>query len=251
LAVVGRFDAKALCESASDFMTPEARKGFTETVGRVLSAPLGMDVFEEVLPFLGPEWGAYVGAPAQGEEFPRIILALQVRPGRKDAPVDQALTKGLNFGAMLAVLSYNSSHADQVRLGSVKQGDVEVKYLLNDKTFPKGLRPAFALKAGFLVIGSSPGAVQSFAAAPSRAGDNSAENPFLRMTLSEWATVLRAQRGPWVQAMTADGKMGRAVAEQLADGLLLVLDQFDHLELSQHIQKGQLAWTLRLRPLRK
>jgi hypothetical protein len=251
LAVVGRLEAKALCDSVLELLTPEARKGFTETVGRVLSAPLGMDVFEEVLPFLGPEWGAYVGAPAQGEEFPRVILAMQVRPGRKESSVDQALVKGLNFGAMLAVFSYNSSHADQVRLGSLKQGDVEVNYLINDKTFPKGLRPAFALKSGFLVIGSSPEALLSFSAKPSRAGVYERDHPFLRMALTEWATVLKAQRGPWVRAMTADGKMGRAVAEQLADSLLMAMGQFDHLELSQNIQKGQVAWTLRLRPLAK
>jgi hypothetical protein len=251
MAVVGRFDARALSESMAEFMTPEARKGFTDTVSRVLSAPLGMDVFEEVLPNLGPELGAFVGAPADGELFPRVLVALQVRPGNQDAPVDQALLKGLHSGAMLAVLSYNSTHADQVRLRTERQGAVEVRFLTNEKTFPKGLRPAFALKAGFLVVASTPEVVRAFAAEPAEPKATSAEKPFLRMTLTEWATLLKAQRELWLQAMMADGKIGRPAAEQLADGLLLLLDQFDHLEVNQQIQKGQVAWTLRLRPLFK
>jgi len=251
LAVVGRLDAKALTESATEFMTPEARKGFTEAVSRVFSAPLGMDLFEEVLPHLGPEWGAYVGAPVRGEEIPRVILALQVQPGPKDAPVDQALIKGMQFGATLAALSYNSSHADQIRLKSVKQGDVEVKYLSGDKAFPKGLQPAFALKAGYLVVASSPDSVRAFATAPAEPKKTLGEKPLLRMTLTEWAKILKAQREPWLQAMTADGKLSRAAAEQLADGLMLVMGQFEHLEVNQQIQKGQVAWTLRLRPLRR
>jgi hypothetical protein len=149
------------------------------------------------------------------------------------------------------VLSYNSTHADQVRLRSAKQGDVDVRYLTNDKTFPKGLRPAFALKAGFLVVASSPEAVRAFAAAPAEPKGTPAEKPILRMTLTEWAKILKAQREPWLQALTADSKIDRAVAEQLADGLLLVLGQFDHIELNQQIQKGQVTWTLRLRPLQK
>jgi hypothetical protein len=250
LAFVGRFDAKALSESMAEFMTPESRKGFTETVNRMLSAPLGMDVFDEVLPNLGPEWGAYVGAPAGGELCPRVLLALQVRPGSPDAAVDQALLKGLHSAAMLAVISYNSTHADQVRLRTEKQGPIEIKYLTNDKSFPKGWRPSFALKAGFLVVASSPETIRSFAAAPAESKETSAEKPFLRMTLTEWAILLKAQREPWIQAMTTDGKIGRAAAEHLADAMLLVLEQFDHLELNQQIQKGQVAWTVRLRPLK-
>jgi hypothetical protein len=251
LAVVGRVDAKALTDSLSEFMTPEARKGFIEAVGRVLSAPLGLDVFEEVLPHLGPEWGAFVGAPASGEDFPQILLALQVRPGSLDSPVDQALLKGLHSAAMLAVLSYNSTHPDQVRLRTAKQGAVEVRYLTNERTFPKGLRPAFTLKEGFLVIASSPEVIRTFAAVPTGPKASSGEKPILRMTLTEWAKALKSQREPWIQAMTAEGKMNREAAEKLADGLLLVLRQFDYLELNQQVQKGQVAWTVRLRPLQK
>jgi hypothetical protein len=251
LAFVGRIDAKAVTEAATDFLTPEARKGFTDAVGRVLSAPLGMDVFDEVLPYLGPEWGVHVGAAAAGEGIPRVLLALQVQSGPKNQPVDQALIKGLHVGAMLATLSYNSSHADQIRMKSVRQGDVEVNYLTNEKSFPKGMQPAFALKGGYLVLGSNPEVISNFRAAHGVSRGASAERPVLRMTLTEWEKILKAQRAPWVLAMTADGKLDAEAAGRVADGILLVLRQFEQLEVNQWIQKGQVTWTMRLLPERK
>jgi hypothetical protein len=208
-------------------------------------------VFDEVLPYLGPEWGVHVGASAPGEGIPRVLVALQVQAGPKDQPVDQALIKGLHVGAMLATLSYNSSHSDQIRMKSIKQGEVDVKYLTNENAFPKGMQPAFALKAGYLVLGSNPEVIRTFGAIPAVARGATAERPVLRMTLTEWEKILQAQRGPWVSAMTADGKLNEEAAGKVADAILLVLRQFEQLEVNQQIQKGQVTWTMRLLPLRK
>ena len=52
---------------------------------------------------------------------------------------------------------------DYLQRGEEKLNDkVEIKYLANDKAYPPGLQPAFALKGGYLVLASSPEAIRRF-----------------------------------------------------------------------------------------
>ena len=52
----------------------------------------------------------------------------------------------LQAGVMLAVREHNRRHGDKLRLRSLVQDGVEVKYLVNDEQFPPGFRPAFEFR---------------------------------------------------------------------------------------------------------
>jgi hypothetical protein len=255
LAVADRVDAVALADTLGAFVPPEARKAFLGGLNRGLAAGLGLDVANDVLPNLGPDWGFCVAAPADKKILvPLLTVALRVRPGPKVMPVDQALLGGLNSFALFAVISYNQRGGpDTLRLASVKQDMVEVKYLENDKLFPAGLRPAFAVKDGYLLLTSAPEAVFGFSKRQSTA-PNSPDVPLLRMSLRELSQFLKDRREPITKYLAGKDNISPEQAAQQLDGVLGVLDLFDGLELSQRTGAGLATWTLRVQmaePARK
>jgi hypothetical protein len=215
-------------------------------------------VFREVLPYLGPDWGLWVTAPSAPDKewFPQVTLALRVRPGGNGVPVDRALVNALSSFALLAVLGYNRHHPDQLSLKALMQGQVEVKYLVNDKRFPPGCRPAIALKDGYLVLASSPEAIGRFGgASPDRdTGSGARDVPLLRLSLHGVRTFLSERREPLTGYSAGVNRLAKEVVARAIDALLMGLEPLDRLELSQRGTTGQVTLTLRVRtawPLRR
>src|SRR4029450_4106044 len=130
---------------------------------------LGLNVTRDILPNIGPDLGFAVTLP-DGNGMPRALVALAAKSAPKEAPVDQMLIKSAQLFVGLAVFEYNRKNNDKpVHIRSVQQGDVEVKYLAQDKLFPPGIQPAIALKDGYLLFASAPEAIADF-----RAGNSSA-----------------------------------------------------------------------------
>src|SRR5207253_2453506 len=122
-----------------------------------------IDPIKDVLPNLGPDWGLCVLPSRDAQHLPQAMFALAVRSGSKEQPIDQALFKGAQFFAGLAILEFNKNNPNAlIRLQTAMQGKVEVKYLTSDKFFPAGLQPACALKDGFLIFATSPDAIADF-----------------------------------------------------------------------------------------
>ncbi|HXG08449.1 MAG TPA: hypothetical protein VNK04_01540, partial [Gemmataceae bacterium] len=154
---------------------------------------------------------------------------------------------------------YNRQHQDQILLKAVRQGDVEVKYLTGDRAFPPGLQPAFTLHEGYLVLASSPEALRRLgiaspvSVAPSEKGRGKGGNDevlLLRISLKELHRYLNTYREPLIAASAERNRTSHEEARRSIDGLLLGLQFFDHLELSQQATAGRLTLTLRLRPTR-
>ncbi|HXL17520.1 MAG TPA: hypothetical protein VN961_08370, partial [Streptosporangiaceae bacterium] len=246
LTVAGRIDASALNEFLAEFLTAEARELIGNGLQRSLGAAVGMNLVEEVLPQLGPDWGWCVAAAPDPAGFPHVLAALRVQAGNKDAAVDQALLKAVQFLGNLAVFDYNRKHADQVRVKTAMQGAVEVKYLANDKGFPSGLQPAVALKEGYLVLASSPDAMRRFGAAAVTAVAGP-EVPLLRLSLSELASFLKHRREAIIGFVAAKNQVSREAAGKGLESVLRSLELFEHLEVSHRTDAGQLILTVRLR----
>ncbi len=244
LRLVGHIDAVALTEVIGEFSPAPLRQQTLETVQRALGAALGLDLAKEVLPQLGPDWGLCIAPAANPQDFPHLLAALTVRPGNDTAPVDQTLVRTIQFLTGLALFDYNRKNPDPIRLKTLKQDNVEVKYLEGDKVFPAGLQPALALKDGYLLLASSPEAIRKFRsgslAAPSAAG------PFLQLSLSETARWLRSRQPQVVDFLAQKNNLTRAQATQKLDILLTFCDLIDQVSLSQNPGEGQLSWTLRL-----
>jgi hypothetical protein len=246
VTLAGRLDFAALDRVLADFLTPEADEARRQGLQRGLGAALGMDVFADVLPRLGPDWGlCVVDAPGRAA-FPHVLFALRVRPGPEKAPVDRAVVKALQFFAELAVYGYNSTHKDVLRLKAHRQGPVQVKYLTGAGALPPGVEPAFALKEGYLVLASSPAAVERFGAAAA-APPPAAEVPLLRLSLRELARLLQPRKKALAAFLAGKNHVPAKAVERGLDGLLQVLALADRLDLTQRSEPGQVTWTLRLR----
>jgi hypothetical protein len=252
LAVAGRIDMVDFVRTVGELLPPAARLALKAGLKRGVEASLGLDVEKDILPYLGPDWGFCVTAPAERETLvPTCTWALRVRPGPKKVSVGKALYNALNSCAVLAVLTYNSgARSDELRLKTVMQGDVEVKYLVNGKLFPVGFQPAFALKDGYLVVATSPRAVKAFAKVKT-AAVSGGEVPVLRVSLSGWAAFLNERREALTGFLAAKNGVSRSRAARHVQGLVWVLGLFDRLELTQKTGNGLAAWTLTLYPAKK
>lgn len=241
-----RLDVALLSESLAEFSTPKNNKLAVETLQKTVGAALGLDLVRDVLPNLGPDWGFCVVAAEQPTHFPHLLAALAVKPGTGDVPVDQALFKGVQFFASLAVFDHNRKNAQQLRLKATMQDKVEVRYLDGDKVFPPGMQPAFALKDGYLLFASSPEAIQRFQpqSAPAVAGR---DVPIVRLSTTELTRLLRDRRKHVVDHLAEKNQVTSAVANQSLEAMLGLLDLVDHVTLLQSSGAGQLAWTVRVR----
>jgi Protein of unknown function (DUF3352) len=248
-AMAGRIDAVAFADFLGSFLPAEGKKAFMAGLNRGVGAGLGLDLAKDVLPQLGPDWGFCVTAPADKDVLvPLLTWALQVRPGPTQPPVDKALFNGLSTFALYAVLSYNgASRPDTLQLKTTKQDKVEVKYLKNDKGFPAGFQPAFAVKEGYLLVASCPEAIRTFTKRSS-ATATSEEVPVLRVSLHGWAKFLKARRETLTKYLADKDQISQDRAAKHLQNLLWGLDLFDSLELNQRTGNGLATWTLSLKP---
>lgn len=190
-----------------------------------------------------------VAPPAKDKAwFPHSLVVIRVRPGEAAVPADRTLVSAMNFGAMMAVLSHNKEVPGRLRLETLMQDKVEVKYLVNDAQFPPGLRPAFALKDGFLVLASSPEAIRRFStkttATPALSPD--AEVPLLRLSLRQVSAYLKERREALIPFVAEKNQLSKVEVGQRLDSLLMGLELFDRLELSQQAAPGRATLKLRV-----
>jgi hypothetical protein len=210
-----------------------------------LGAAIGFDPLKEVLPRLGPDWGLCVMPAVDAKQLPQAIAALAIQPGPKEAPVDQTLYRGMQFFLGLAILDYNRKNKDQFQVRTELQGNVEVKFIANDQLFPPAFQPAFALKEGYLLLATSPAAIAQFQrrAAPPTASD---EVPLLRISATELAKLLRAQRDRLIVHLAEKHQQSKEAAAQGLDSLLAVLDAFQEATLSHRAGADHVSWIFRI-----
>jgi hypothetical protein len=250
LTMAGRIDASGMTEFLSSFLTVPTRQAVRDLLDRNARAVLGRDVFQDVLPNLGPDWGLCIAVPPAADAqawFPHVIGALRIQPGAKEPPLDRFLLDALNSAAMLGVVTYNNKHSDEMILKVAMQDKVEVKYLTNDKCFPSGFQPAFALKEGYLVLASSPAAMQQFRRAAGAAAPSAAEIPLVRLSLLEARAFIKGHLDQLAAMLAEKDGITREEAVERLDGIVTGLEFFDRLELCQRSTSGQVSLVLRMR----
>ncbi len=251
LAVCGRFDAAALYEVIAEFLTPEDRQAMRGALERTLGAVLDRDLVKDVLPYLGPDWGFLVMAPAADDRswLPQLAFAVAVRPGAdRAAPVDQLLLSAVEFAARLWVLSYNQQHKDQVVLKTTTQDQTRVHYLANDQGFPPGIQPAFALQGGFLVLANSPEVVRRLGQAATGAPVVGKEEVLvLRASVKQFRIWFKERFEPLAAYLAEKNGITREEAGRRMNEALAILQLVEEVELTQRSEKGQVRLTLHIR----
>src|SRR5262249_30329139 len=127
------------------------------------------------------------------------------------------------------------------------QDKIEVKYLDAEKPSVPGLRPAFALTQGYLVLASSPDAVAAFNN-PIRGERPRDEFPLFRTSLKGLRQFVKDRREPVAGAVAEQNGIKKEDAEARLDALVVGLELFDRLELTERPTAGQVTLTLRLQP---
>ena len=164
LAVAGRQKVSELVEWLGGFLPEDGRRAVRGAVGQTLGPVIGRERLPLVLDALGPDWGLWVEPPrADAGVLPVPVFALEVQSaGPRGAEAAKALAGAVDYAFQTARVMHNAAHPDQLDLNEEKDGDAAIKSLAGDKVFPPGVRPAFALKEGFLLLASDPAAIRRF-----------------------------------------------------------------------------------------
>jgi hypothetical protein len=249
VAACGRLDLSAAIETIAGFMTPEARQAAKAAVGRDIAPAFGKQAMPAVIDAIGPDWGLWLTPPASAEApLPELVAAVRIR--HSDDPrheVTKAVSGALNLAASAMRFMYNAGHADQLTLEAETRDGVEVRHFAGDKAFPPGVRPAFGLKGGYLVITSSPEAVFRFAPPPLPAvGAAPAETPMLRVSAPAVRAYLARHEGPLSKLLAELGGKPAAEARQFLQFVAGNLAPFDRLEVTSNAPKDVLTVRVRL-----
>lgn len=246
LAVGGRIDAVAWNDFLSGVLPEEHRKAVQDAARRFAAPALGKNIPQDVLPCLGPDWGVCVLAPRAGDKgwFPHTIWALRIQPGA----IDRALLNALNSLALLAVFAYNGSHPDQITFHALEK--MEGGYLSNDQEFPAGFQPAFTLKNGFLILASSPVAINRFTLGPASVasarpgGAHDADIPLFRISLRDLVQFLNDHQTALGEHIAKKNQISNADAARKLEALIQVFQLFNRVELTQRSGADKLTVTL-------
>jgi hypothetical protein len=246
LTVASQMDFAGAAGAIQLMVPPEDRKKFEDEWQRSVGAVIGLDPFKDIFPNLGPDWGFCVLPARNAREVPQAMFAIAVKPGEKDLKVDEGLFKAVQLLASFAIVDHNNKHPDSIiRMQTVMQGKVEVRYLTNDKLFPAGLQPACALKDGYLVFATTPDAIEQFRRYDNKVSGH--DTPLGRISTHEFAKVLDQRRDHILAGLTRQN-MPEAAAKQNFENVLSFLRLFDGVTISHRGDAGQASWTIRVAP---
>jgi hypothetical protein len=143
---------------------PPGKPGVKEWAAKTFGAVIGQDKLPLVMDSLGPNWAVWAELPVKEGFLPTLVAAVEVTgDGEKRTQAEKTLLQAVEFGFQTVRVAYNSKHTDQVELKESRDADgVVIKSLVNDKGFPPGFRPSFALVRGHIVLATSPDAIRQF-----------------------------------------------------------------------------------------
>ncbi len=247
-AISGRFDAPAFLDMIGEFLTTDERRLLHSGLNLSLGSALDKDFVKEILPNLGPDWGFFVAPPSVSEKswVPTCLFAVKVAPGESSS--DQALYSLLNYVAVGTVFAHNSRSPEQpMKLKTITKDKAEVKYL-DSGSLPSGLRPAFSLAGGYLLLGSSPESLDRFTKPISKGTVDSPEDlPLVRLSIKDFRRFLNDRRDSLSDFFVAHGG-DRADVRQKMDGLENSLQLLDRIEVRERVEANQVTFSLVVRP---
>lgn len=252
LAWAGRIDAASLAMALSDFLPPERRQSFHEDLNRTLAAFQGGDFVKDVLPYLGPDLGFCLMAPAPQDKswVPQGLFAIRVGRGDETAPVDQKVLSALQFLVQFAILGHNHQNPTKpIVLRKMVVDRREIHYLVGDNAFPSGVQPAFSMNNGYLFLANAPETIRRCAVPPAAPGPvANGPVPIIRISASGWRAFLTQRQGDIVRALSAGNEMTADEATQKLKRIVGVLEFLERIELLQQRGLDHVTFRLVLQP---
>jgi hypothetical protein len=226
------------------------KPGVKEWIGQTLGPVIGKDKLPLVLTALGPNWAAWAEPPEPAAFLPTLMAVVELHgSGPERAQAEQALAEAVEYGFRTARVAYNANHTDQIEVKEQKDprtGAVIVS-LVNEKGFPPGFRPSFAVQHGYLVLASTPEAIHRFTVPPPPARPN------------DYATVARLSgtacraylQNHGAQVAKFLAQFGAGAEAELAAQIKTLADVLEWVESADVIVRGntnQLRIALRVTP---
>jgi hypothetical protein len=255
LAVGGRLDVPRLLAGFETLLPADGKAGLKKVVEEGLAPVVGRDKLPAVLAGLGPDWAVWITPPGPDSDafLPEWTAALKLsNSGKGGVDVGRTVLQAVDFAAQMARFAYNRDHTDQIELTEQTRESETVKVLSNAKKFPAGYRPSYGLRAGHLVVASSPEGVRRFKA-PTEANAR-ADAPLLRFSPRHLRGYLEAHRTALVEAAARWSGKPAAEIERDLIGLTAVLEAFDRVELRHAAREGTVRLSLHIefvKPLAK
>lgn len=256
LSLTCQTNIAGLVEAFCEFLDASSRQVLRTALDKSVGAVLGADFTAQVLPALGPDWGVCLLAPPQGQPdwFPYLVAALRVRSSEADGGVLVQVRNAVHSLATLAVFAHNQGNKGSTVLRTQVRNGIEVWYLSNEREFPPGFSPAFACRDGYLVLASSPAALEQFGnRRPGAARESGSERSLLKISFEPLARYLLDRK----QALTRHNASRRGIKPEEAmkdlERLTSLLGLFEKLNLSRSPSDTGAAWVLRVQgkaPLR-
>jgi hypothetical protein len=246
-AAVGRLHPESLVAVLGAFLTDVDRKKVLDTIADATRPFLESEDLAPLVRGLGPDAGFWITRPDPADKTwcPQGILAVKRADGPDGQKAEEAALKGLDFVARLACLSQK-----ELRIHTMKQGPVEVRYLTHPSAFPPGFRPGFAAKGGYLLVAGSPQIIERFNP-PTQEATEAAEVPILRISVAGWRAYLKEHRKGLVEYLAAMNKTDIETLSGQLDGVLPLLDALDRIELVQRSTPERATFILRLKEAKK
>lgn len=126
---------------------------------------VGRDHFPAVRECLGPHWAVWLEPPAVENDLPILaaVVSLQGEKGQRQRAA-RAICQALTFAFHAWRVQYNATHADQITWMEPNVGEAGLSgMLVNERGFPPGVAPCFAVIEDHLILASSPVALQRLA----------------------------------------------------------------------------------------
>lgn len=244
LAVVGRLNVPRLLAGFESFLAPDGKAGLKKAIEEGLAPIVGRDKLPAVLAGLGPDWVVWIAPPDKASDgfLPGWTAALKLTDDKGGVDVGRTVMQAVDFVAQMARFAYNKDHTDQIELTEATRDGATVKVMSNEKAFPVGQRPSFGIKAGHLVVASSPDRIYQFKAPTGPAAG--ARSPLLRLSLKHLRVYLETHRGAIIEAAARwSDKPAMEIERELAE-LSVVLEAFDRVELRHTAGDGKFRLSL-------
>ncbi len=253
LGFAGHARATELIELFSSIAPIEEGKlGLKGWVNQSLGPVLGRTNLPRIMDSIGPNWAVWVEAASEESQWPTLMMVAEISGTAEErARTEKIIHQAVEFVFQRLRVSYNARHNDQIELkeGTQLADGTRIKTLVNDEGFPKGFQPSFALRHGYLVLSTSPGAIERFRPVAPVA---IAEKHSKLATLSGAKTrdFLRTHRNGVARFLAGVGAGDENKLAESLDGLAAVLELVDSAELiSRKIENG-VQFELRIKPVK-
>lgn len=246
-AAVGRIDPESLGIMLGAFLTEQDRSKVMDAIADATRPFLESDDLAPLLKGIGPDIGFWVSSPDPDDKtwVPQAILAVKIAETPEGKQAEQSAIKGLDFLARLACLSDKG-----LRVRSETQGSINVQFVTHTSAFPPGFRPAFASKAGYILVAGSPRTIAKFEV-PKGGAHDADEVPIVRISAATWRKYLNEHRRPLVEFLSKAKGLDAASLDHQLDAILPILDTLDRVELVQRSGPDRATFILRLTETKK